>query len=62
LVESQNLMGLSEDRFHDRDEVSCCGEMMEAKNSLELLKANHCGCSSHKPHYGCMRQEIHYEP
>lgn len=58
----KNLVGLGEDRVQDRDEVSGCGEVWEAKHGLELLKAHHCGSSAHEPYNGCMGEEVHYEP
>lgn len=54
-------MGLCENRFHHRDKVSSCGEVLKAQHPLQLLKAHHCGSSPHESHDGRMRQEVNYE-
>lgn len=51
----KDLVSLAEDGAQDRDYVGLVGEVGEAENALELLKAHHRRRSGHEPHYRCVR-------
>lgn len=46
----KDLVSLAEDGAHDGDDVGLVSEAGEAEDALELLEANHRGCSGHEPH------------